>query len=278
MKIALAQIEVAAGDKPQTLQRMLEMVRQAADGGADLVIFPELSNAEYFCVHWDYRYLAYAEPLTGPTIAAIQTLAAERNIHVIAPIYLEEGAGVKYNAAVVIESSGAVQGVYRKIHPAARQSLEKIFFKPGSRLPVFQLGGWRVGILICYDTYFAEASRILALRGAEILALPFAAHHVPMWRSVLPTRAYENGLYVAAVNRVGTEPGPDWNHFMGRSLIADPFGKIVVEGGGRRELVWGELERSVVEQRRAEMSEWEDRRPEMYEVLTQYEEEVRGLR
>ena len=278
MKLALAQIEVVAADKAHTLVRILELIGRAADGGAELVIFPELSNTEYFCVHWDYKYLDYAEPLTGPTITAVRAVARERQVHVIVPIYLEEGPGMKYNAAVVVEKTGDVQGAYRKVHPAARQSLEKIYFKPGTRLPIFHLGEWRVGVLICYDTYFCEAARILALKGAELLVLPFAAHHVPMWTSVLPTRAYENGLYVAAINRVGTEPGPDWNTFMGRSLIADPFGKILVEGDRQAGLVWGDIERSLVHQRQAEMSEWEERRPDLYDVLTRYEEDVRRLR
>jgi predicted amidohydrolase len=277
MKVALAQIEVVAGSKEQTLERMLDLIRRASGIGADLVVFPELSNAEYFCVHWDYRFLDYAEPLTGPTITAIRAIARERQVHVIVPLYLEEGPGMKYNAAIVVEKTGEVQGAYRKVHPAARQSLEKIYFKPGTRLPIFHLGEWRVGVLICYDTYFCEAARILALKGAELLVLPFAAHHVPLWTSVLPTRAYENGLYVAAVNRVGTEPGPDWNTFMGRSLIADPFGKILVEGNGQAGLVVGDVVRAVVQQRRAEMIEWEDRRPDLYEVLTRYEEDVRAL-
>ena len=277
LKIALAQIEVVAGDKGKTLERMLQLIRRASDEGADLVILPELSNTEYFCIHWDYRYLAYAEPLTGPTIMAVKQAAQELGIHVIVPIYLEEGPGLKYNAAVVIENTGHVQGVYRKLHPAARRvGLEKIFFKPGGTLPVFHLGEWCVGTLICYDTYFPEAARILSLKGAELLVLPFASQYMPVWTSLLPTRAYENGLYVAAVNRVGIEPGPDWNSFMGRSLIADPFGKILVQGDARAGLIFGNIDRTVVQKRRAEMTEWFDRRPDLYGVLTRYEEDVRA--
>lgn len=278
MQVGLVQNAVVAKDKGQTLERILNLLRRAADEGAELVVLPELANTEYFCVHWDYDYLDYAEPLEGPTITALRQVARERGVHVIAPIYLEEGPGVKYNAAVVIENTGEVQGAYRKVHPAARQSLEKIYFKPGTRLPLFRLGDWRVGVLICYDTYFPEAARILALQGAELLVLPFAAHFMPIWTTVLGTRAYENGFYVAAINRVGTEPGPDWNSFMGRSLIADPFGRIVVEGDARPGVVSGKLDRSLVRQRRAEMPEWHARRPDLYDVLTRYEEDVRGMR
>jgi N-carbamoylputrescine amidase len=276
MKLALAQLAVVPEDRRQTTTLLLELLQAAAQQGTDLVVFPELCTTEYFCVHWDYRYLSYAESCHGATVTAVTDAVRRLSINVILPIYLEDGPGMNYDAALLINRAGRIAGVYRKTHPAARQSLEKIYFKPGSRLGVFQVDDWCVGILICYDTYFPEAARIIALRGAELLVLPFAAHRVPMWTAVLPTRAYENGVYVAAVNRVGREPGPAWNTFMGRSLVADPFGTIVIEADDTAGLVFAKIDRAAAHARRAELANLR-RRPDLYEALSLYEEDARAL-
>jgi N-carbamoylputrescine amidase len=170
-----------------------------------LIVLPEFFNVEYFAQYRDYRYLDYAEPDDGYTITAIRKKAAQHGTAIRATLLEEQGPGLYFDTAFLIDASGEVVGRYRKTHPAAVRSLEKIYFRGGSRFPVWDLKGIRVGAIICYDHFFPEAARAAAVSGAELIIGPFAAPAEPTWDALMRVRAWENGVYLAPCNKVGAE-------------------------------------------------------------------------
>lgn len=241
------------------------MVQSARRDGADLVVLPEFFNTEYFAQYRDLSYLDYGEALDGPSLTEVAKVARSENVWVVATILERQRAGYFYDTAVLIDRLGVRRGVYRKTHPAATDSLEKIYFRFGTRFPVFAVEGWRVGVLICYDLYFPEVARCLTLRGAELLLAPFATLEEPAWKELNVTRAFENGCYVASCNKVGVEG--DWN-FPGRSMISGPDGSIVAHADQDQEqVVTGQVDFSLVELWRRKNPVHRDRRPDLYSAI-----------
>src|SRR5947209_7162352 len=166
---------------------------------------------------------------------------------------------------MLISPEGEITGKYRKVHPAALLSLEKIYFRGGSSFPVFQLGEWTIGISTCYDNLFPESCRCLALRGAELILAPYATPIDDPWENFLTTRALENGVYLAACNHVGQEG--QWR-MSGKSMIISPRGKIIVQASGTEEdLISAEVVREEVIGARRDFPLFRDRRPELYTAI-----------
>ncbi len=263
-EVRLATIQMnSVEDAKDNLAKAEAMIEQAVkERDAELVVVPEFFNIPYVFQWRDYRHIDRAEPADGPTIALMRKLAKQHGIALVATIFEEEAAGLYYDTAFMIESDGSIVAKYRKAHPAAVQSLEKIYFRYGSHFPVATLRGLRVGAVICYDTFFPESARCVALNGAEVIVIPFAAPEVKAWRSVMVARAFENGVWLAPTNKVGREG--DWT-FGGHSMIVDPFGEVRAEAPSDAEAILDcTVSREAAFLARREKPMFRDRRPDLY--------------
>jgi N-carbamoylputrescine amidase len=277
MNLALIQMNSKEKARDENVQKACTYIDRAAESKPkpDLIVLPEFFNTEYFFFRRDYSYISYAEPANGFTISAIKKKAQEHKVHIVATIYEEEGPGLYFDSAMVINPEGEIVGKYRKTHPAAVTSLEKIYFKRGSRFPIFNILGWKIGISICYDNFFPETGRVLSVKGAELILMPFATPHFEMWDNVMSTRALDNLAFVAPCNKVGKECG---YVFGGRSLIISPYGEIIKKcGGDKDEIITASLDQKQVYEARRRWPTFRDRRPEIYSDLVKFEEDARSL-
>ena len=232
---------IGHADKAVNIEIAERMVRQAAARGARIACLPELFNTMYFCVETKPEYFDWAEPVPGPTTDRMGALARELGIVLIAPVFERAPDGRYFNTAAVLGPDSRMIGKYRKssipFMDAAQSSEprgnEKFYFTPGDLgFPTFDTPFARIGILICYDRHFPEAARVLGLGGAEILFVPTATTRMTryLWDVELRAHAIANGIYVAAVNRVGYEGPPERGlEFWGSSFIADPFGQVITQ-------------------------------------------------
>jgi len=271
-QIACVQMDVAIGDVTANRQQIIASIREAAAHGAQLVIFPECALTGY-CFESLDEAAPFAEPLDGPSAQAIAAVCRDTGTHIVAG-FIERQGEHYYNAAMVIGPAGVV-GSYRKVH-LPFLGVDR-FLTPGDRpFEVIHLPFGRIGINICYDASFPEAARALKLLGAELVILP-TNWPGGAWRTaefVINTRASENHLHFAAVNRVGTERG--WQ-FIGRSKVVDCMGDTVVEASRERaEIVYATLDMQWSNQNKIvnvagayELDRLADRRPEFYGVITQ---------
>ncbi len=228
------------------LDRAIASVRAAAAQGANICVLPELFRSPYFCQEMEPRHFDLAEPVPGPTTERLGKLAAELGVVIVASLFERAMAGLHYNTTAVLDADGKLLGKYRKAHiPDDPLYCEKFYFAPGdSEFPVFQTRFAKLGVLICWDQWFPEAARLCALKGAELLVYPTAigkiasepadeqARQLDAWRTVQRGHAIANGLYVAAVNRVGVEAGID---FWGHTFCAGPQGELLAEADDRTE-------------------------------------------
>jgi N-carbamoylputrescine amidase len=243
--IGLLQLQIGP-DPAKNTRHALDWVGKAARQGAQVVCLPELFRSQYFCQKEDAALFDLAEPLDGDTVPAFQTAAAKHRIAVLVPIFERRAAGVYHNSSVVIDAGGEIAGVYRKMHiPDDPAYYEKYYFTPGDLgFQAFDTAYGRVGTLICWDQWYPEAARLTALRGATVLFYPTAIGWHPdekerygaaqrdAWMTVQRGHAVANGVYVAAVNRVGFEqPVAEQAglEFWGSSFVADPQGVILAE-------------------------------------------------
>ena len=221
LKLALVQMNSGSWDAHENVDKAVGYVDRASKEGAELIVVPEFFNHPYVFQYRDYKYIDYAEKADGYSISTMRERAKAHGVHLVATIFEEEGPGVYYDSSFVIDPNGEVLGKYRKVHPAAVRSLEKIYFRPGNRYPIFDIRGWKVGIIICYDHFFPETARATAVAGAELILGPFAAPDQKIWEHLMRVRAFENGVYLAPCNKVGLEG--DWV-FHGSSMIFGPTG------------------------------------------------------
>jgi N-carbamoylputrescine amidase len=226
-------------------------IREAAAQGAQVVCLPELFRSPYFCQTEDAANFALAERIPGPSTEAIGAVARQAGVIVIATLFERRAPGLYHNTAAVIGANGEVVGLYRKMHiPDDPGYYEKFYFTPGDLgFCAFDTFLGRLGILICWDQWYPEAARLIAMAGADIIFYPTAIGWHPQekaangaaqrdaWRTVQRGHAIANGLYVAAVNRVGLETpaGPPGLEFWGGSFLADPFGVVLAEASVDRE-------------------------------------------
>ena len=276
IRLTLIQMSSKENDKQANIQKTCRLIDQSMDNRPDIILLPEFFNMEYFFHIKDAKYYDYAEKDDGPTITSMSEKAREYGVYIVSTIYEYCGPGVYFDTAMVIGPLGEIIGKYRKVHPAAVRSLEKIYFKRGSYFPVFDIQGWKVGIVICYDNLFPESCRCVSVKGAELILAPFATAPVPFWKEIGITRAVENGVYYAACNKVGKEISTsEWIN-LGRSQIIAPTGEIVAQAGEESdEIISAELYKSSIVTFRNAFPIYRDRRPETYSELCAFEEMVR---
>lgn len=265
MKLSLIQMN-SAGEPAANIEKACGLIdRAVAEEGAELVVLPEFFNTVYFAQYRDYAYMDLAEHEDGPTTTAVREKAREHGVHIVSTIFEEEPAGIYYDTAMLVDPAGDVVGKYRKAQPAAVQSLEKIYFRYGSHFPGFEVGDLRVGLIVCYDTFFPESARCATVNGAELIIVPFAAPQQVIWREVMRTRAFENGAYFAPCNKVGREDG--WT-FGGQSMIVDPLGEVLTEAGDtEEEIISAAIDREAVYAARKRYPMQRDRRPDLYRPI-----------
>ncbi len=277
MKIAL--VQHACSDDPETnLARVHDGIAGAA-AGADLVVLQELHNGPYFCVREEVRAFDRAEPVPGPTTERLAAWAAEYGVVVVGSVFERRAAGVYHNTAVVLDRDGRFAGRYRKAHiPDDPGYSEKFYFTPGDTgfEPIDTSVG-RLGLLVCWDQWFPEAARLMALAGAEILLYPTAigfdpsddeaeqARQLDAWVTVQRGHAIANGLPLAACNRVGTEDG---NRFWGNSFVCGPQGEILARAGEEATVLRAEIDAARPEQVRRLWPFLRDRRIDAYGDLS----------
>ena len=275
LRLALIQMQSKANARDENVEKACRYIDDLAVEKPDLIVLPEFFNHEYVFQYRDYGYIDCAEPESGHTITAIREKAREHRATICATIFEEEGPGLYFDTAFFIGPDGEIFGKYRKTHPAAVQSLEKIYFRGGTRFPNVSVKGFRIGVIICYDHCFPETARCAAVNGAEVILGPFAAPRFPTWDELMITRAWENGVYLAPCNKVGLEG--DWV-FGGRSLVVDPFGEIVAQASDDGDdTIVAELDRDRIYAARRRWPMLRDRRPEVYGPLTSTDETARGL-
>jgi predicted amidohydrolase len=281
--VAAAQTgSVEEGGRDAIVEAAHAMLDEAAGRGAGLLTFGEMFLAPFFPNRLVEDFDRYFVNIDDPALAKLVQRAAGHRIALVLPLAERARAGY-YNSALVFDGGGRKVGHYRKTHipayfpdprPGGTGSYEKFYFTPGGALEVFEVAGTRIGIQICNDRLYPEPSRVLALAGAEILVMPICystyadpAHRASIWEVPLRARAYENGAFVLACNRVGVE-GP--RHHLGRSMIVDPRGGILAEAGTEEpELLCAEIDLDAVAVARRAFPWWRDRRPELYGPLAE---------
>ncbi len=244
IRIGILQQHNVADIKTNML-RLAENITDLARRGARLVILQELHNSLYFCQTEDVDLFDLAEPIPGPSTGFYGELAKQLGIVIVTSLFEKRAPGLYHNTAVVIEKDGSIAGKYRKMHiPDDPAYYEKFYFTPGDLgFHPIQTSIGKLGILVCWDQWYPEAARLMAMQGAEILIYPtaigYAAADTPdeqqrqrsAWTTVMRGHAVANGLPVIAVNRVGFEPDPSQQtpgiHFWGSSFVAGPQGEIL---------------------------------------------------
>jgi len=286
-KFAVALVQMAMGADPrENLERAVGHVLGAARGGARVVCLPELFRTRYFCQTEETAFFDLAEPLPGPTTDALSAAARSAGVVVIAPVFERRAAGVYHNSAAVIDADGTIAGVYRKMHiPDDPAFYEKFYFTPGDLgFRAFDTRAGRIGTLICWDQWYPEAARLTALAGASVLFYPTAIGWHPRereehgerqrdsWRTVQRGHAVANGVYLAAVNRVGKEvpgSGGDGIEFWGSSFLCGPQGEVLAEASpDREEILFAEVDPGRIEEVRRNWPFLRDRRIDAYGGIT----------
>jgi N-carbamoylputrescine amidase len=265
---------------PDNVAKAEHYVRMAAAGGSRIILIPELFESEYFCKDLDAVHLKRALPLDdNPTITHFQELAKELNV--VLPLSVFERAGNSlFNTVVMVDADGSRMGVYRKSHiPDGPGYTEKYFFSPGDTgFRVWNTQHGRVGVGICWDQWFPEAARAMALAGAQCIIYPTAIGSEPPdpswdssrhWQRVMQGHAAANIIPVMAANRVGHEKGSTTEiTFYGSSFIADYTGEIVAEAGrDTEEVISAEFDVAAIEALRTSWGLFRDRRPDLYGSL-----------
>ncbi|HEV8129808.1 MAG TPA: carbon-nitrogen hydrolase family protein [Acidobacteriota bacterium] len=272
VKVAAVQFDPKIGKNRRNLKRILELLKQAAESGAKLAVFPEAAISGYVFDSLE-EAISVAEDIPGPTTDALEEQCARLNISAVVGLLERSGRRV-YNAAVLCGPNGCI-GRYRKAH-LPYLGVDRFATRGNTPLSVFETPVGRVGVMICYDQRFPEVSRCLTLQGADIIALPTnwprGAENAPEF--ILRTRAVENRVFLIGANRVGIERGTE---FIGRSCILDPSGNRLADADGASESVLrceidpeqARQKRVIIEKGKFEMDTVRDRRPELYGALVE---------
>jgi N-carbamoylputrescine amidase len=273
----------ATRDAAENLRRTIEGIREAARRGAQIVCTQELVLGPYFCQTEDHEFFKLAEPIPGPTTEAMQAIAKELGIVIVASLFEKRAEGLYHNTAAIIDADGSYLGKYRKMHiPDDPQYLEKFYFTPGDLgFKAWDTKFGRIGVLVCWDQWYPEGARLTAMQGAEILFYPTAigwlvpekAEHgerqANSWETIQRAHAIANGVYVCAVNRVGHEDGPNEGiEFWGNSFVADPSGTVVAKAGQEEEVMVVPVDLARVDVQRTHWPFLRDRRIDAYQDLT----------
>ena len=286
MKVGLVQ-QANTADRAANIEKLQRHIRQAAAEGAELVVLQELHNGLYFCQTEDTSLFDQAEPIPGPSTELFGALAKELGIVLVLSLFERRAPGLYHNTAVVLERDGSIAGKYRKMHiPDDPAYYEKFYFTPGDLgfEPIDTSVG-RLGVLVCWDQWYPEAARLMAMRGAEMLIYPTAigwessdteeekARQLGAWVTVQRGHAVANGLPVISVNRTGHEPDPSGQtngiQFWGNSFVAGPQGELITTLPNDEETVRVvEVDKQRSEQVRRWWPFFRDRRIDAFEGLT----------
>ena len=286
MKVGLVQQKNTA-DIPANIQKLQDNIRKAATMGAELVVLQELHNGLYFCQTENTEIFNQAEPIPGPSTETFGKLAKELGIVLVLSLFERRAPGLYHNTAVVLEKDGSIVGKYRKMHiPDDPAYYEKFYFTPGDLgfEPIDTSVG-RLGVLVCWDQWYPEAARLMAMRGAEMLIYPTAIgwestdtedekkRQLNAWITVQRGHAVANGLPVITVNRTGHEPDPSGQtngiQFWGNSFVAGPQGELLAEFTNEQEEVRVvEVDKSRSENVRRWWPFFRDRRIDAFDGLT----------
>lgn len=284
----MRQVRVAATqmrcswDKEATLDKAEELVRAAAEKGANIILLQELFETPYFCQLQKFEYMTLATTLEeNKAVERFQSVAAE--LGVVLPIsFFEKRGNTQFNSIAIIDADGKILGIYRKTHiPDGLPYAEKFYFTPGDTgFKVWDTRYGKIGVGICWDQWFPEAARSMALLGAEILLYPTAIGSEPTlkkdssvhWRNTMAGHAAANMMPVIASNRIGTETdGESYMTFYGKSFIADNHGEIVASADDISEdIIYADFNLDELASERREWGIFRDRRPEMYHILTSH--------
>ncbi len=289
-RVALIQTS-ATPDPDQNLCHAIDRVSQAAAQSAQVVCLPELFQTQYFCQREDPSLFDLAEPIPGPTSKRLSQLASELRVVLIASLFEKRAPGVYHNTAAVFDSDGTLRGLYRKMHiPDDPLYYEKFYFTPGDLgFRAFDTAAGRLGTLVCWDQWYPEGARLTALQGAQVLFYPTAIGWHPAekadfgraqhdaWRTIQRAHAIANGVYVAAVNRIGFETGNvrgqsapgEGLEFWGGSFLCDPLGRVTAEAShDREEILLGDVDLRALEDIRRNWPFLRDRRIDSYAPIT----------
>ena len=254
------------------IEKHLSYIDLAGHEGVQILCMQEIFTGPYFCAEQNKRWYDAVETIPdGPTTTLMQEYAKRYQMVIVVPLYEEEGTGIYYNTAAVIDADGAYLGKYRKNHipHTAPGFWEKFYFKPGNLgYPVFQTKYAKVGVYICYDRHFPEGARELGLNGAEIVFNPsatVAGLSEYLWKLEQPAHAVANGYFVGAINRVGYEAPWNIGEFYGQSYFCDPRGQFLATAVRDQDaLVTAELDLDKIREVRNTWQFFRDRRPETY--------------
>jgi len=258
------------------VSKHVDLIEQAASEGVQILCMQEIFTGPYFCAEQTPRWYEATERIPdGPTTKLMQDLAKRHRMVIVVPLYEEDGTGVYYNTAAVIDADGTFLGKYRKNHipHTAPGFWEKFYFRPGNLgYPVFKTKYADVGVYICYDRHFPEGARELGLNGAEIVFNPsatVAGLSEYLWKLEQPAHAVANAYFVGAINRVGFEAPWNIGEFYGQSYFCDPRGQFVAQASrDKTELITAELNLDKIREVRNVWQFYRDRRPETYSALT----------
>ncbi|MGH9602074.1 MAG: carbon-nitrogen hydrolase [Terriglobales bacterium] len=286
-------IQLSCGPDPEkNLAHALDRVREAAGRGAQVICLPELFRTQYFCQREDPSLFDLAESIPGPTTERVAEVANKLGVAIVASVFEKRAPGIYHNTATVTDADGKLIGIYRKMHiPDDPLYYEKFYFTPGDLgFRAFPTRFGKIGTLVCWDQWYPEGARLTALQGAHILFYPTAIGWHPAekaehgaaqhdaWRTIQRAHAIANGVYVAAVNRVGHETGnvngnsaPGQGlEFWGGSFLCDPFGTVIAEApADREEILIGEVDLKKLEDVRRNWPFLRDRRIDTYAGITQ---------
>jgi len=283
ISVAALQLALASPDEGENIAAVSALVEEAAAGGAQIVLPPELFSGPYFCKVEEEELFALARPTAEhPSVLAMQKLAASLKIAIPTSFFERDGHHY-YNTLAMIGPDGAIMGTYRKSHiPDGPGYEEKYYFRPGNDgFKVWDVFGARIGIGICWDQWYPEAARVMALMGAELLFYPTAIGSEPydasldtsrMWRRAMLGHAVSNCMPVIAANRIGVERecGGDGQAFYGHSFITDEWGDFLAEYGSEETgVLVAEIDLARTARHRAGMGFFRDRRPQLYGRIAQ---------
>jgi N-carbamoylputrescine amidase len=291
VRVGLMQMACVA-DPAKNLAKQVQLVRDAAGDGANIVCTQEMFRSQYFCQVEDHRFFKLAETIPGPSTDAFSKLAKKHRIVIIASLFERRAAGVYHNTAAVIDTDGSILGIYRKMHiPDDPLYYEKFYFTPGDTgFRCFQTKHGRIGVLICWDQWFPEGARLTALQGAQILFYPTAIGWHPSekseygkaqhesWELIQRSHAVANGCFVCSPNRIGLEKilgaggkpvSEDGIEFWGQSFVAAPNGQVIAKAPVAKETVLiADCDLDKVEFSRTHWPFLRDRRIDAYGDLT----------
>ena len=272
-------------DPNENLAKAEWKVREAAARGAQVICLQELFRSQYFCREENAELFALAESIPGPSTDALGKLARELKVVIVTSLFERRAAGLYHNTAAVLGPNGEITGLYRKMHiPDDPLYFEKYYFTPGDLgFGSIATPYGKLGVLVCWDQWYPEGARIAALSGADLLVYPtaigwhpsekeqYGAAQLDAWRTIQRAHAIANGIYVAAVNRVGYEGPPDHGlEFWGSSFVADPFGQVIAQAScDQEEILIADCDPRRMEEVRRNWPFLRDRRIDAYAPILQ---------